>query len=122
MHIAIARFSAVPAERDSDFQDWFARSNDQLHVTTGLKRRRLLRASDGSYLALSEHESVSTFEAAHKAEALSMIHEGLGSILSDGPETLTFDVVADFSPAKMRRGGDPGKCLSCGCARSPIAS
>ena len=49
MHIAIARFPAVPAERDKDFRDWFAWSNDQLRGMIGLRGRRLLRATDGSY-------------------------------------------------------------------------
>ena len=54
MHIALARF---PAELDRDFRDWFAWANDQLSETAGLKNRGLLRAVDGSYAALMEHES-----------------------------------------------------------------
>jgi len=98
MYIAIARFPAVPAERDRDFRDWFAWSNDQLRGMAGLRGRRLLRASDGSYTALVEHESASTFAAMSAAEAVSMIHEGLGKILSDRPQAMTYDVVVDFSP------------------------
>ena len=61
MHIAITRFPAVPAERDKDFRDWFARSNQQLHAMVGLRGRRLLRATDGSYTAVVEHDSASSF-------------------------------------------------------------
>jgi len=83
VHIAIARFPAVPAERDKDFRDWFAWSNDQLRTTVGLKGRRLLRAPDGSYTALVEHDSAKSFAAMREGEAISMIQHGLGRILSD---------------------------------------
>ena len=59
MLIAIARFPAVPAERDKDFREWFASSNEQLRETAGLKGRRRQRAPDGSYSTLMEHESAS---------------------------------------------------------------
>lgn len=96
MHIAIARFPTVPAERDQDFRDWFAWSNDQLRDVAGLKARRLLQAPDGSYTALVEHESAETFAAMHTAEPVSNIHERLGQIVSDGPDATKYDVVVDF--------------------------
>jgi hypothetical protein len=108
MHIAIARFGTVPAERDKDFRDWFTRSNDQLRAVAGLRSRRLLRAPDGSYTALVEHDGASTFAAMRAAEAVSMIREGLGQILNDVPQAMTYEVVADFSPAKKCCGDDPG--------------
>jgi len=97
MHIAIARFPAVPAERDKDFRDWFAWSNDQLRQTAGLKARRLLRAPDGTYAALVEHESADTFAAMHLAPPVSKIHERLGQIIEDGPHATKYDVVVDFA-------------------------
>ena len=108
MHIAIARFPTVPAERDKDFRDWFAWSNDQLRETAGLKARRLLRAPDGSYTALVEHESASTFAAMHATEAVSMIHQGLGQILNDGPQATKYEVVVDFSTSGSCCGDGPG--------------
>ena len=96
MHIAIARFPAVTAEQDKDFRDWFTWSNEQLREAEGLEGRRLLRAQDGSYIALVEHESASTFAEMHASEAVSMIHAGLGSILSNGPQATQYDVVVDF--------------------------
>lgn len=105
MHIAIARFPAVPAERDNDFRDWFTWSNDQLRGTEGLKTRRLLRAPDGSYTALVEHESAATFAAMHKAEAVTVIQEGLRRVLADAPQATSYDVVVDSSTAKKCCGG-----------------
>lgn len=108
MHIAIARFPTVPAERDQDFRDWFAWSNDQLRDTAGLKARRLLRAPDGSYTALVEHESADTFAAMHTAEPVSKIHERLGQIVDDGPEATKYDVVVDYPTSGGCCGGGAG--------------
>lgn len=105
MHIAIARFPAVPAERDSDFRDWFTWSNDQLRGTEGLKARRLLRAPDGSYTALVEHESATTFASMHTAEIVTVIQQGLRRILPDAPQAMGYDVVADSSTDQGRCGG-----------------
>lgn len=86
MHIAIARFPAVPAG-DKDFRGWLAWSNDQLRETAGLKARRLLGASDGCYTALVEHESASTLATMRAAEPISVVQERLGQIVgcSDTP-------------------------------------
>ena len=100
MHIAIARFPAVPAERDKDFRDWFAWSNDQLRGMVGLRGRRLLRAPDGSYTALVEHDSAGAFAAMLKAEAVSMIDRGLGPILNDRRQAMSYDVLVDFPTAE----------------------
>lgn len=105
MHIAIARFPAVPAERDNNFRDWFTWSNDQLRGTEGLKTRRLLCAPDGSYTALVEHENAATFAAMHKAEAVTVIQEGLRRILTDAPQGTSYEVVVDSSTAKKCCGG-----------------
>ena len=99
MHIAIARFPAVPAEHDKDFRDWFAWSNDELRGMAGLRGRRLLRSPDGSYTALLEHDSAAAFAAMLKAEAVSMIHRGLGPILNDRRQAMSYDVLVDFPTA-----------------------
>ena len=97
MHISIVRFPTVTDELDKDFRDWFASSNDQLRGSAGLKGRRLLRAPDGSYTAVMEHESASTFAAVHAAEAVSMVRSGLGHILSDCPQAMTYEDVVAFA-------------------------
>ncbi len=97
MYLAIARFPAMLAEQERDFQDWFTWSHEQLRESAGLKARRLLGAPDGSYAALVEHDRADTFEAMHLAESVSMIHRGLGKIL-DRSQAPTCEVVVD-SPA-----------------------
>jgi len=119
MHIAIARFPAVPAERDKDFRDWFTWSNDQLRGIVGLRGRRLLRAPDGSYTALVEHDSASAFAAMLKAEAVSMIHRGLGPILNDRRQAMRYDVLVDFPTAEACRCDGQGTCSCEGAASEP---
>jgi len=119
MHIAIARFPAVPTERDKDFRDWFAWSNDQLRGMVGLRGRRLLRAADGSYIALVEHDSASAFAAMHKAEAVSMIHRGLGRILNDRRQAMRYDVLVDFPTAEACCCIGHGTCSCEGAAGTP---
>ena len=75
-------------------------SRSQLRATVGLRGRRLLRAPDGSYTALVEHDSASSFAAMRKAEAISMIHHGLGQILSDSRQAMRYDVLVDFPTAE----------------------
>jgi len=119
MHIAIARFPAVPAEHDKDFRDWFAWSNDQLRGMVGLRGRRLLRAPDGSYTALVEHDSASAFAAMLKAEAVSMIHRGLGPILNDRRQAMSYDVLVDFPTAERCRCDGSGTCSCEGATAEP---
>lgn len=127
MHIAIARFPTVPAERDQAFRDWFAWSNDQLRDTEGLKARRLLRALDGSYTALVEHEDAGTFAAMHSAGPVAKIHEQLGEILDETAEATKYDVVVDYPTSGGCCGGGSGAAsheaasqarASSGCCRS----
>lgn len=108
LHIEITRFPAVPAERDKDFRDWFARSNEQLRAVAGLRGRRLMRAPDGSYSAMVEHDSASSFADMRKAEAISMINHGLGGILSDSRQAVSDDVLVDVPSAEACPGDDHG--------------
>ena len=119
MHIAIARFPAVPPEHDRHFRDWFAWSNDQFREMGGLRGRRLLRAPDGSYTALVEHDSAGAFAAMLKAEAVSMIHWGLGPILNDRRQAMSYDVLVDFPTADGCRCDGDGTCSCDGAEAEP---
>jgi hypothetical protein len=112
VHIAITRFPAVPAERDKDFRDWFARSNEQLRAVVGLRGRRLMRGPDGSYTSMVEHDSAGSFAEMHMAEAISMINYGLGGILSDSRQATSDDVLVDF-PTPETCSGDDHRTRQC---------
>mgnify|MGYP001798927961 CR=1 FL=1 len=68
----------------------------------------LLGAPGGSYTARVEHDSAGAFAAMLKAEAVSMIHRGLGPILNDRRQAMSYDVLVDFPP------GDGCRCDSNG--------
>lgn len=95
MFVAVVRFPAVPADRDADFREWFAWSNDQLRDAAGLAGRRLLQGGDGSYVALVEHESKDTFARMHASPAASDVQRRLHQLIDDGPQAETYDVVED---------------------------
>jgi heme-degrading monooxygenase HmoA len=97
MFVAIARFPEVPTEREAEFRAWFAWSNDQLRDIDGLQGRRLLRAPDGSYTALVEHESDETFAAMHTTEVAWQVHAKLGELLLDEPAATMYEVAVDHS-------------------------
>lgn len=120
MHISIVRFPTVTAELDKDYRDWFASSNDQLRGTAGLKGRRLLRASEGSYTAVIEHDSAGSFAAVHAAEAVSMVQSGLGGILSTCPQAMTYEVVEDFSASGECRAISQGTGSRDDCAQAYV--
>jgi len=97
MFVAIAQFPEVPTEREEEFRAWFAWSNGQLREIDGLQGRRLLRAADGTYTALVEHQSADTFAAMHLTEVASHVHARLGQVLRGEPMATKYEVVADLA-------------------------
>lgn len=108
MFVAMARFADVRNEREQEFQAWFAWSNEQLREIDGLKGRRLLRAPDGSYTALVEHQSAETFAAMHTTEVATLVHARLADIVSDQPQATTFEVIVDLPTSGSCCGGTGG--------------
>ena len=108
MFIAIARFPEVPTEREAEFRAWFAWSNDRLREVDGLQGRRLLRAADGSYTALVEHDSAETFAAMHDTKAASHVHAQLEELILDRPAATIYEVVSDLAKSVSCCGGTSG--------------
>lgn len=108
MFVAIARFPEVPTEREAEFRAWFAWSNDQLRDIDGLRGRRLLRASDGSYTALVEHKSAETFAAMGATEVASRVHALLAELLLEELGATMYEVVADLAKSGSCCGGASG--------------
>lgn len=108
MFVAIARFPEVPSQREEQFQTWFAWSNGQLRDIDGLQGRRLLRASDGTYTALVEHQSAETFAAMHTTEVASRVHAELGEIIHGEPLATKYEVVLDLAKSGSCCGGGGG--------------
>jgi heme-degrading monooxygenase HmoA len=108
MFIAIARFPEVPTEREAEFRAWFAWSNHRLRDIDGLQGRRLLRAIDGTYTVLVEHESAETFAAMRATGVAARVHARLGELLLDEPAATTYEVVADLAKPGSCCGGEGG--------------
>lgn len=110
MLVAIAQFPVVPTEREDAFEAWFAWSNEQLREIDGLTGRRLLRAADGTYSALVEHQSDETFAAMHTSEVAGRVHARLEDILDEGPRATKYEVLLDLSTSQTCCGGGHGGC------------
>ncbi|MEP7036444.1 MAG: hypothetical protein ABI934_12715, partial [Actinomycetota bacterium] len=74
---------------------------------------------DGSYTALVEHDSAGAFAAMLKAEAVSMIRCGLGPILNDRRQAMSYDVLVDFPPGDECRCDGNGTCSCRGATAEP---
>lgn len=111
MLIALVRFPKVPSDHDDEFRDWFAWSNQRLADAEGLRNRRLLRATDGEYGALVEHESAATFAAMHAAPAAAKVQERLRQVIPELPRATQFEVVTGLAVGCCPAGGavDPGR-------------
>ena len=94
MFIALVRFPDIPTDRDTEFQNWFAWSNEQLTGAAGLRSRRLLHATDGGYCALVQHDTRESFAAMHAVPAVAQIQAGLREIVPEPPQATQFDVVS----------------------------
>lgn len=111
MFVAITRFPEVSAEQRSGFEAWFAWSNDELREADGLTGRRLLRASNGTYTAVVEHDSAQTFAAMNATGVAGHVQSRLRKIVKDAPLTSTHEVVVDLAASGSccgGRGGDGG--------------
>lgn len=112
MFVAMAHFPTVSLAQERDFIEWFSWSNEQLREIEGLEGRRLLRATDGTYSALVEHQSAETFAAMHTSSAAVKVHAHLAEILDEGPRATTYEVVTTLSPVQGCCGGGHGGCGS----------
>lgn len=97
MFIALVRFPDLPTDRDTDFQEWFTWSNQQLADVKGLHSRRLLSADDGGYSVMVEHDSVATFQAMHSTPIVAEIQERLRQIVPEPPRATQYEVVSELA-------------------------
>jgi heme-degrading monooxygenase HmoA len=94
MFINIMQFPSVAEEKEAEFQEWFAWSNEQYAGEPGFIRRRLLKArKGGNYVAIIEHESYDTFMEMHNSPAQARAKERLESLLDGSPTPQFYEVV-----------------------------
>lgn len=94
MFVVIISFPAIKADKDAEFQEWFASTNTEFANYKGFVRRRLLKPlGEGHYAAIVEFESQDAFKAMHSSPA----HDKAGELvrpLFDGKPTPNFYEVA----------------------------
>ena len=80
---------------EEDFTNWFTESNKVLSSFPGFVSRRLLRAHDGGYRIIVEHESKETFIRMHNSPEHEKLHPAGHSFMSSDPARKTFLVAAE---------------------------
>lgn len=103
MFVNLVRFPAPAAGAEAAFVEWFKHSNTIYREFPGFVSRRLLRAADGSYAAVVEHESDTTFIAMHTSPERQRMWDEVEPLLQGRPEPAFFDVVDE-----ARAAGTPG--------------
>ena len=123
MFIALVRFPDLPTDRESDFEEWFAWSNQQLAGAEGLHSRRLLRTDRGSYCALVEHDSAATFHAMHSTPVVAKIQHRLGQIVPEPPQATHYEVVSELATGGCcADGGEHPHAAGSSAQGQPLAS
>ncbi len=98
MFVNLVRFPALVEGREAAFVEWFEHSNIVYLEFPGFVLRRLLRAADGSYAAVVEHESEATFMAMHTSPERQRMWDEVEPLLEGLPEPAFFDVVDEALP------------------------
>lgn len=66
-----------------------------------------MRAADGTYTALVDHQSPETFAAMHLTKVAALVHARLGHVQTE-PMATPYEVVSDFAKSGSCCGGDGG--------------
>jgi len=80
---------------EEDFKKWFSESNKVLATFPGFISRRFLKANDGSYRIIVEHESKETFIKMHNSPEHDKLHPEGHSYMSAPPARKTFSIAAE---------------------------
>lgn len=92
MIVITGRFRARRGSEEQ-LESAFAESQEELGGSEGLISRRLLRAPDGSYMAVVEHDSRRTLAAMRQRPEHGRWHARLTSLMDGPPEHSEFEPV-----------------------------
>lgn len=94
MFIAVVSFPPLKAGKDTEFEKWFAWSNEEFSKLKGFIRRRLLKPLEsGNYAAIIEFENRETFSAMHDSPIHSKAHEQVMPLFDGKPTPHFYKVV-----------------------------
>ena len=95
MFVNLIRFPTLHPGREEAFLEWFERSNRVYREFPGFRSRRLLRAADGSYAAVVEHEAEQTFMAMHTSPERAALWADVEPLVQGRPLPAFYDVVQE---------------------------
>lgn len=94
MFVNIVHFPPIKPGKDEEFLHWFAWSNEEFTKHRGFIRRQLLKPlHGGSYAAIVEHESFTTFQAMHTSSTQSEVNRRVQPLFDGEPKPEFFDIV-----------------------------
>lgn len=94
MFVNIIHFPAVKDEKDTEFRQWFAWSNEEYAKHKGFINRLLLIPREGGrYVAIVEHESFETFMAMHTSPTQAEANRRVHPLLEGSPTPQFFEVI-----------------------------
>jgi heme-degrading monooxygenase HmoA len=95
MFIVVVSFPAIKAGKESEFEKWFAWSNQEFSKFEGLIGRRLLKPEEGgNYAAIVELADRQTFKAMHDSPIHAKVHEKVKPFFDGQPTPHFYEVVA----------------------------
>ncbi len=94
MFIVIISFPPIKPGKESEFQEWFAASNQQFSQFKGFIKRRLLKPTEGgNYAAIVEFENQEAFQAMHSSPTHDKAGELVRPLFEGRPTPRFFEVV-----------------------------
>ena len=94
MFVNIIHFPSIKKQKDAEFREWFAWSNEVYSKHKGfISRKLLLPREGGNYAAVVEHESYDTFMAMHTSPTQAEANRRVKPLLGGNPTPEFYVVV-----------------------------
>jgi heme-degrading monooxygenase HmoA len=94
MFVNIIHFPSIKKDKDAEFREWFAWSNEEYAKHKGFISRKLLYPREGgNYVAIVEHESYETFMAMHTSPTQAEANRRVKPLLDGSPTPEFYSVV-----------------------------
>ncbi len=96
MFVVIVSFPPIEAGKEPEFEQWFARTNQEFSGFQGFVRRRLLKPLEGgNYAAIVEFDDRDTFLAMHGSPIHAKAREQVMPLFDGKPTPHFYTVVAE---------------------------
>ncbi len=94
MFVVVISFPPIETDKDAEFREWFAWSNEKFSMFKGFMRKRLLKPlGQGNYAAIVEFENQDAFDAVHSSPAHDKAGERVKPLFEGNPIPHFYEVV-----------------------------